>query len=191
MTRNCIISTAFFLTVLSWGLPFMGGTPHAANIDPENSGQHYAYAENIGWISFKPARGPGVTVTDSSISGFAWSELAGWINMDPDNCNDCGVANDGTGNLFGWAWGQLVGWISFSCANTASCDSVYYGVTVDPETGKFSGFAWGENTGWINFNTTPSSNQSVQSDWRAEPGGSSPNPRSGGSSGLCFIDSLQ
>jgi hypothetical protein len=112
----------------------------AGNIDPSNQGQQYAWGENVGWINFKPADGPGVTVTDSAVTGFAWAENIGWINLSP---SDGGVVNDGFGGLSGFAWGENVGWINFAPTGA--------GVRIDLN-GHFFGFAWGENVGWINFN---------------------------------------
>jgi len=121
------------------------------NIDPLNDGSHFAYGENVGWINFKPSFGPGVTVTDSAVTGFAWGENVGWINLSPATG---GVVNDGAGNLSGFAYGENVGWVSFSCTNTGSCASVDYGVTIDQATGEFIGEAYGENIGWIVFDST-------------------------------------
>ncbi|MHB9019581.1 MAG: pilus assembly FimT family protein [Minisyncoccota bacterium] len=56
------------------------------------------------------------------------------------------------GNVSGYAWSEDDGWISFSCSNDMSCNSVEYGVDIDPITGLFSGYAWSDNIGWISFN---------------------------------------
>ncbi|MBM4338493.1 MAG: hypothetical protein FJ110_03010 [Deltaproteobacteria bacterium] len=109
------------------------------NIDPDNDGSQYCYGENIGWINLQPSQGPGITVTDTVVSGMAWGENVGWINFSPSNG---GVLNDGIGNLSGYAWGENVGWIRFDPAGA--------GVIINPVTGAFSGKAWGENIGWIN-----------------------------------------
>jgi len=127
-------SYAILLMITSLLFPL---TALAGNIDPENKD---AYGENIGWINFAPSQGSGVTVTDSSLNGYAWGENIGWINLDPTNG---GVNNDGAGNLSGYAWGENVGWINFAPPMA--------GVKIDPVTGAFSGKAWGENIGWINF----------------------------------------
>jgi hypothetical protein len=100
----------------------------------------FAWGENIGWINFSPSQGPGVTVTDSAITGYAWGENIGWINFSP---TDGGVINNSEGNLSGYAWGENVGWINFAPTGA--------GVKIDPATGVFSGYAWGENIGWVNF----------------------------------------
>src|SRR4030042_756352 len=55
----------------------------AENIDPDNDGSQYAWGENVGWINFEPSQGPGVTVSDTAISGYAWGENIGWINFVP------------------------------------------------------------------------------------------------------------
>jgi hypothetical protein len=65
------------------------------NVDPGSVGCQYAWAENVGWINFKPSWGPGVTVTNTAVTGMAWGENIGWINLSPTNYG--GVVNDGTG----------------------------------------------------------------------------------------------
>jgi hypothetical protein len=119
---------------------------HAENIDPDGAGCNYAWAENVGWINFNPAQGPGVTVTDTALTGMAWGENIGWINLSPTNGNG-GVVNDGAGTLSGYAWAENVGWINFNPANG--------GVSIGSD-GKFTGYAWGENIGWINFSSSQS-----------------------------------
>jgi hypothetical protein len=109
------------------------------NIDPDNDGSQFCYGENIGWINLQPSQGPGITVTDTAVSGMAWGENVGWINFSPSNG---GVVNDGNGILSGYAWGENVGWIKINPAGA--------GVIINTATGLFSGKAWGENIGWIN-----------------------------------------
>src|SRR3989304_804962 len=124
----------------------------AENIDPDNNGSQYAWGENVGWINFEPSQGPGVTVSDTAVSGYAWGENIGWINLNPTTG---GVVNDGNGNLSGYAWGENVGWINFN--------PVGAGVKIDPATGVFSGMAWGENIGWINF---APAGKGIKTSWR-------------------------
>ena len=114
----------------------------AENIDPYENNSQYAYGENVGWLNFEPAEGPGVHVAESELTGFVWAENIGWINLSPASYG--GVLNDGAGNLSGYAWGENVGWINFAPTNG--------GVTIDSD-GNFGGWAWGENIGWINFNS--------------------------------------
>ncbi len=127
---------------------------YAENIDPDNDGSRYAYGENVGWINMKPSQGPGITVTNSAVTGMAWGENIGWINLYPSNG---GVVNDGKGNLSGYAWGENVGWINFNPTGA--------GVKIDPFTGLFSGMAWGENIGWINF---APNDKPVKTSWRSD-----------------------
>jgi hypothetical protein len=134
------------------------GVATAENIDPDNDGSQYAWAENVGWINLEPSGdgGPGVEVLDAELTGYAWFENLGWVNLSCSNNSTCAtvdfrVTNDGNGVLSGYAWSENAGWISFSCANQASCGTVDYGVTIDGYNGDFSGYAWGENIGWIRF----------------------------------------
>jgi hypothetical protein len=127
-------------------LVFMGSQAvFAENIDPDNDDSQYAYGENVGWLNAEPLGndGPGVHVSDDSLTGYIWAENIGWINLSPTNYD--GVSNDGIGNLSGHAWGENVGWINFAPNVNGA------GVTIDPATGEFGGYAWGENIGWINF----------------------------------------
>jgi hypothetical protein len=88
--------------------------------------------------------------------------------------------------LTGWIWCENIGWVSLHCENTASCETVEYGVeqegggplsgfafsenagwinfnpetagvSIDPDTGEFGGYAWGENIGWVSFSCEDSS----------------------------------
>jgi hypothetical protein len=65
----------------------------------------------VGWINFEPSLGPGVTITNSAITGYAWGENVGWINFNPTGG---GVTiNPSTGVFSGYAWGENIGWINF------------------------------------------------------------------------------
>ena len=44
-------------------------TGYAENIDPDDDESQYAYGENIGWLNFEPMFGPGVTVSDTELTG--------------------------------------------------------------------------------------------------------------------------
>jgi hypothetical protein len=144
----------------------------AENIDPAADGSQYAWGENVGWLNAEPQGegGPGMTVSDSELTGWVWGENIGWISLSCQNTSSCGdnayeVVNDGCGSLTGYAWGENVGWISFSCLNSASCVTADYGVTIDPQTGDFSGRAWGENVGWITFASSGATPYKVATSW--------------------------
>jgi hypothetical protein len=87
------------------------------------------YSGNIGWISFSCENTDscgdveyGVVNDSGDISGFAWGENTGWIDMS-------GVVIDSnTGDFSGYGYSGNIGWISFSCENTDSCGDVDYGV---------------------------------------------------------------
>ncbi|MBU4141678.1 hypothetical protein KKE99_02290 [Patescibacteria group bacterium] len=61
------------------------------------------------------------------LSGYAWSENAGWISFAPSGG---GVLLDDTGDFSGYAWGENIGWVSFNCLNTASCATSNFKVSV-------------------------------------------------------------
>ncbi len=142
-------------------------TPSPENIDPANDGSQYTWGENVGWI-----------------------------NAEPGGNGGRGVHVAATG-LSGYLWAENIGWISLSCANTATCATVNYGVandgggvlsgyawsenagwinfkptgtgvTINPTTASFSGYAWGENIGWINFGFGGGSGR-IKSSWTNPP----------------------
>ena len=116
-------------------------------------------------INFKPTLGNPIHVTDTAVTGNAWSETFGWINFNP---MQGGVTNTASGVLGGYAWGDGAGWINFNPTQG--------GVTINT-SGQFVGHAWSENYGWIKFDCNVV-NACVKTDWRP----SSVRP-SGGSSG--------
>jgi len=112
--------------------------------------ERYAWAENAGWINFRPTDG-GVTVHDTYLTGHAWAENIGWIKLaydgngpyDNDAVDNWGVNADANGNLSGYAWNEIVGWINFNPSHSQ--------VTIELSNGSFDGYAWAENAGWIHF----------------------------------------
>ncbi len=114
------------------------------------------YNNDIGRINFGVTTGD-VTVTDTKLTGYAWSENYGWINLAPTNG---GVVNT-AGVLSGTAWNPNIGWINFAPTNG--------GVTIDAD-GYFHGFAWSSLLGWISFNCADNSscgtyNYKVRTSW--------------------------
>lgn len=122
-------------------LLFFTGVVHAGNIDATDKFAEFLDSKVVApKINFGTTEGD-VTVTDSDVTGYAWSAEYGWINLDPANG---GVLNNGSGTLSGYAWGEGTGWINFNPTNG--------GVTINTSTGIFSGYAWSQNLGWISFN---------------------------------------
>lgn len=118
----------------------------------------YFLDDAFGSINFGLTQG-NVHVTDAALTGYAWSELYGWINLSPTTS---GVVNDGEGVMSGYAWGENLGWINFKPTNG--------GVTID-SSGEFHGYAWSERAGWILFNCASNSscgalNFKISTDWR-------------------------
>lgn len=107
-------------------------------------------------INFGFFRGTnGVVVTDSSLSGYAWGENVGWVNLYPGGG---GVLNNGEGVLSGYASSELGGWINFN------------GVTIN-SSGEFLGYATTEKIGTLVFNcatnnSCATSDFKVATDWR-------------------------
>lgn len=104
-------------------------------------------------INFKPTLGTAIHITDTALTGHAWSETFGWIKLNPTLG---GVTNTTEGILGGYAWGENSGWINFK--------PTLGGVTINSQ-GQFAGFAWSENYGWIKFDCSVV-NACVSTDWR-------------------------
>lgn len=129
----------------------------AQNIDATYK---HAYAENVGWLNFKPSQGLGVTVYSDRLEGDLWAENIGWVRLKTSKNM---VLNNGLGELSGYAWGENVGWINFNPAVPG--DNIdEYRVRID-HSGNFTGWAWGENIGWIHFASTAPIAYKVKTSW--------------------------
>ncbi|MCX6756428.1 MAG: carboxypeptidase-like regulatory domain-containing protein [Candidatus Nomurabacteria bacterium] len=100
-----------------------------------------------------------VDVTDSNLTGFAWGEKIGWVNLAPSGA---GVFNDGEGNLYGYATSEFGGWLNFS-PNSG-------GVKINSD-GEFTGYALSQKFGIISFNcindnSCTKEDYKVKTDWR-------------------------
>lgn len=116
--------------------------------------KEYAWSNQIGYIDFR-----NITITDSTVSGYAWATNSGFINFAPADFG--GVVNDGHGNLSGSAWGEQLGWIDFD------------GVVIGSD-GIFTGTATGTLVGTINFDCPNFCNTTT--DWQS----TATSPRRGG-----------
>lgn len=80
-----------------------------------------------------------------NVSGWAWSDSAGWISFnsanDPATTADYGVNVDDTGIFSGYAWSDVVGWISFNASDVSGCPSGTCQPQVNLTTGEVTGFA--------------------------------------------------
>lgn len=148
-----IFSVGLLLIALSASASATDGTVSA-------SSDNIARFQNssFGYINFGATNG-NVHITNSALTGYAWGDVVGWINLAPTGG---GVSNNGSGTLSGYAWGEQTGWINFAPSNG--------GVSIN-SSGDFLGFAWSENYGWIVFNcvsdsTCGSYSHKVNTDWR-------------------------
>jgi hypothetical protein len=169
MKKFFILSiTSVFLLCAFFVVPITKVFASNGTIDPTNAGYMYAKFNNdSSQLNFNCIN-CNVVVSDSSITGNAWSENYGWINLSPSNG---GVLNNG-GVLSGYAWGENAGWVNFSPLNS--------GVSIDTSTGNFYGHAWSENYGWIDFDCSDS-DSCVNTDWRPS------NSSNGGGGGIINI----
>lgn len=81
----------------------------------------------IGMLSLHPHKSS-ASATAGPITGYAWSDTIGWIDLNCSNDNSCGTNNygltvDSSGNLSGYAWSDNIGWISASASDVVGCPS--------------------------------------------------------------------
>ena len=89
--------------------------------------QSHAFGDRLGWINFG-CDNCDVHITDTALTGYAWSKQYGWINLSPDNAgvrNQC-IAD--VGRLSGKAWSKSLGWLDFTGA-TIDGNGVFKGET--------------------------------------------------------------
>lgn len=171
-----VFSAFFFALVFSFSVSYVFAAGTDGIIDPDH-GEAVIMTEGRGSLYFNTTNGD-IVVSDTKLSGYAWGDVIGWVNLDPSGG---GVANDGAGNLSGYAWGEQSGWINFSPTNG--------GVTIDAD-GFFHGYAWAESAGWISFNCEEegvcgSDNYYVKTTWPAEEEPEEPTNPGGGCTGNC------
>jgi hypothetical protein len=67
--KYTLINLAITLLIIT--TCFASRYAYAENMDPDDDGAQYAWEENVGWINFQPTWGPGVTVTNTAVTGNA------------------------------------------------------------------------------------------------------------------------
>ncbi|MFA6094916.1 MAG: hypothetical protein WC757_03460 [Candidatus Paceibacterota bacterium] len=155
--RNLLLLIVFAGSIFSGGF-FVHASTTDGTIDPVHKTAYFLNS-SAGAINLGVATG-NIHVTDNELTGNAWSEMYGWINLNPTSG---GVTNyNGTGVLSGYAWGERLGWINFKPTNG--------GVTIDAN-GYFRGYAWSQKLGWISFNcdgeaVCGANTYHVRTDWR-------------------------
>lgn len=149
---------------IGWISMSNAGVPPAGTCDasPKNTCL-WAWNDNIGWITHNsvdnpssPKYGMHIDASTGEVSGYIWSDVAGWINLDPVAPYPASPTNavqfdPNTRQLSGWAkiegYGSN-GWIKFR-----DTTPVAYGVSVSAN-GDFTGYAWNDSVGWIDFAPT-------------------------------------
>ena len=80
-----------------------------------------AYGDQIGWINMRPTgSGVGVNAASGALSGYAYSSVGSWINFAPTGQS---VVINSSGEFVGWAWvsGAYGGWLRFDCSFAGTC----------------------------------------------------------------------
>jgi hypothetical protein len=139
------ISAVLFLFIAS-----LASVPAATTINVTN---RYSYGANFGWADWRGDTNSSAVIGDYVCSGYIYSANVGWIDLgngSPANGvryqnvsgSDCGVNQDGLGNLSGYAYGANIGWVNFESTGAPK---------VNLATGNLSGYAWSANCGWISL----------------------------------------
>lgn len=120
------------------------GTSYSYRVRGTNAAGDGAYS-GTGTQSTGSTSGYGDAGAGTPLTGYAWSDLVGWISMNCSNTGTCAtspyaVKIDSGGNLFGHAWSDSLGWIQFGNLSSYPAGS---GTTAG--NGAFTG---GALTGW-------------------------------------------
>ena len=90
------------------------------------------------------------TAYGKELSGYTYSDNAGWISLNCSNTNSCNsiyykVLQDDSGNLSGYGYSEKSGWVNLS--------PNFGGITADL-SGNLSGWAFSENLGWLKISNS-------------------------------------
>lgn len=66
--------------------------------------------------------------SESVMTGYAWSDTIGWMDLHCDNTDSCasndfGITVAQNGDLSGYAWSEHIGWVSANQADLGGCPS--------------------------------------------------------------------
>jgi len=112
-------------------------------IDPDAK---RAWGEAVGWTNWADAAGGAGAVrrVGAALTGFVWSERAGWIDL---GAPGAGVTVGAGGALGGLAWSERGGWINAGTTPTLG----EFGARLVGH--RLRGFMWSERLGWINLDS--------------------------------------
>ncbi len=138
-----------------------------------------------GDLYFTTTLGDPVDITETTMIGEAWGDVAGWISFSGSNYAVTNTCSAGVGTLSGYGWGSTAGWVNFGPHGSGTDQ-----IEIDTD-GYLDGYTWSQNFGWIEFDssTCPGGNGCVQTtnECPADSGGPS---SGGGSSGSRPVDSV-
>jgi len=132
-------------TAYRWRDLYLG--PSSLHIGTADGQATFYYTTSTDKLSINKDVGFDKNIVMNSNAGYAWSENAGWLNLDPSH-SEVIVADAG---LTGYAWSENAGWVKFDydgVAGATNTNSTNWGVTNDG-SGNLGGYAWSENAGWI------------------------------------------
>ncbi len=101
--------------------------------------------QSSGWTSYQIYSSTSCVSTGTyRITGYAWSDSTGWIDLSCTNSGMCGTSNfglwvDNSGNISGCAWSDSQGWISASPSDLTGCPNGTCTAVIN-SNGSFSGW---------------------------------------------------
>jgi hypothetical protein len=156
------------------------------------------FSDTANLVNFKPSFMDGnkpvaaqLDMNQSQLTGYAWGNNIGWVNLNSLNCDANGDGLTDTTNfsfcttgqpispfkvsmsgntLSGYAWSQNGGWINFGPFSNSATPQVTMNAS-----GQLSGFAWIQNYGWLQFDCSQT-NACVQINLSVGGGGGSGTP---------------
>lgn len=167
----------FVAAVIGFGISILGAQSHVADAQTATANVYgYAWASNIGWISFNCSNtgtcgtvpyGVNVSTSTGDVTGYAWSSGIGWISFNETSGCPSGTCapklldvsptnQKGDKQLTGWAKAVIGGtsaaggWDGWIKLDHNKNDPVTYNF----QSQQFTGYAWGSDViGWISFNS--------------------------------------
>jgi hypothetical protein len=154
LPRAATITWLILLGVLCTRVSPVAGAEAGSTISPFHDS---AWADQLGWIKWRPDPAHGARLGEFVCSGYLYSANAGWINLGngvPENgihyqnnsASDYGINHDQLGNLRGFAYAANLGWIQFEKVGAPR---------VDLQSGRLSGSVYSANAGWIHLSNDP------------------------------------
>ena len=143
-----------FIRMLLFAAMLAGSVTDSATAAVISSTGKYAWSENAGWTNLNPLHG-GLLVNPNYLSGYSWHENLGWLKLGSDAGGPYMNTSASNWGVNRDQSGNLWGYAWSEGWGWVKFNPTGGGVSIDPATGAFSGYAWAENFGWVSFRSQP------------------------------------